>query len=134
MAAGVARGPGSRTDTTDQGVAPSFSGLDMMRLTLLSSLLVLLAAGSASAQSEKGKQVYSAQKCSVCHSIAGVGNKKGELDKVGATLSEADIRSWITNAPEMAAKAKAERKPAMKAYTLPQDELDALVAYLQTLK
>jgi cbb3-type cytochrome oxidase cytochrome c subunit len=34
----------------------------------------------------------------------------------------------------MAAKAKAERKPAMKAYTLPQDELDALVAYLQMLK
>jgi len=106
----------------------------MMRLTLLSSLFVLLAVGSASAQSEKGKQVYSAQKCSICHSIAGVGNKKGELDKVGATLSEADIRSWITNAPEMAAKAKAERKPAMKAYTLPKDELDALVAYLQTLK
>jgi hypothetical protein len=34
----------------------------------------------------------------------------------------------------MAAKAKAERKPPMKPFTLPKDELDDLVAYLQTLK
>lgn len=105
-----------------------------MRLAVLWSLSMLLAAGTASAQPEKGKQVYAAQKCNVCHSISGVGNKKGELDKVGAKLSESDIRSWITSAPDMAAKAKAERKPPMKAYTLPKDELDALVAYLQTLK
>ena len=64
-----------------------------------------------------------------------VGNKKGPLDGVGAKLSAADIRQWITAAPEMAAKAKAERKPAMKAYpNLPKEDLDALVAYLQTLK
>jgi hypothetical protein len=53
---------------------------------------------------------------------------------VGAKLSAADIRSWITEAPAMAAKAKAERKPVMKAYMLAKDDLDALVAYLQTLK
>ena len=105
-----------------------------MRVALLLSVFTLFAAVSASAQTEKGKQVYAAQKCSVCHSIAGAGNKKGELDKVGSTLSEAEIRGWITNAPDMAAKAKAERKPAMKAYNLPKDDLDALVAYLQTLK
>jgi cytochrome c553 len=36
----------------------------------------------------------------------------------------------------MAAKAKAERKPAMKAYgsTMSKADVDALVAYLQTLK
>jgi hypothetical protein len=34
----------------------------------------------------------------------------------------------------MAAKAKAERKPVMKAYMLAKDDLDALVAYLQSLK
>jgi hypothetical protein len=39
------------------------------------------------------------------------------------------------NAPEMAAKIKAERKPAMKVYaTLPKDDLDGLVAYLSSLK
>ncbi len=48
---------------------------------------------------EKGKQVYTAQKCSVCHSIAGVGNKKGPLDKVGTKLSADDIRAWIVDAP-----------------------------------
>jgi uncharacterized protein (TIGR01732 family) len=35
----------------------------------------------------------------VCHSIAGAGNKKGPLDKVGTKLSADDIRAWITDAP-----------------------------------
>jgi hypothetical protein len=34
----------------------------------------------------------------------------------------------------MSAKAKATRKPPMKSYTLPKDDVDALVAYLMTLK
>lgn len=106
----------------------------MMRVVVLWSLCMLFVVGSAAAQGDKGKQVYAAQKCSVCHSIADVGNKKGPLDKVGAKLSESEMRSWITNAPDMAAKAKADRKPPMKAYTLAKDDLDALVAYLQTLK
>ena len=90
----------------------------------------------ASAQDlvSKGKDVYTAQKCSICHAVAGTGNKKGALDGVGAKLSADDIRSWITDAPAMAAKTKAERKPPMKAYMLAKDDLDAVVAYLQTLK
>jgi mono/diheme cytochrome c family protein len=102
-------------------------------------VIVMLAvtAGVASAQSpvERGQQVFTAQKCAICHSIAGKGNAKGVLDGVGTKLSADEIRRWITNAPEMAAKAKAERKPAMKAYaSLPKDELDALIAYMQSLK
>jgi mono/diheme cytochrome c family protein len=108
----------------------------MNRKTPVAFAVVLLLTPLASAQSvDKGKQVYAAQKCSVCHSVAGVGNKKGALDKVGATLSAAEIRSWITEAPAMAAKTKAERKPVMKAYsTLAPEDVDALVAYLQSLK
>ena len=108
----------------------------MIRFITLVVAGVLTVAATASAQAaEKGKEVYAAQKCSVCHSIADVGNKKGPLDKVGAKLSAADIRSWITGAPDMAAKAKADRKPAMKAYTtLAKEDVDNLVAYLQTLK
>jgi cytochrome c1 len=50
-------------------------------------------------------------------------------------MSAADMRAWITNAPDMAAKAKADRKPPMKAYTdLSKDDVDSLVAYLQSLK
>jgi hypothetical protein len=71
----------------------------------------------------------------VCHSVGDVGNKKGALDKVGAKLSAAELRNWIVAAPEMTAKTKSERKPAMKAYTtLSKEEVDHLVAYLQTLK
>lgn len=106
----------------------------MKNFAVISALLSFFLSVSAYAQADKGKQVYAAQKCSVCHSIGGVGNKRGELDKVAAKLAEADIRAWITSAPEMAAKVKAERKPAMKAYTLPKDELDGLVAYMLTLK
>ena len=110
----------------------------MMRvLSLVASLATLSCLSSTvSAQdlANKGKDVYSAQKCSVCHAISGTGNKKGALDDVGRKRSAADIRSWITEAPAMAAKVKAERKPAMKAYTLGKDDLDALVAYLETLK
>jgi mono/diheme cytochrome c family protein len=100
---------------------------------------VVALAGTAFAQDaatiEKGKQVYTAQKCQACHSVGGVGNKKGALDDVGTRLKAADIRQWITAAPEMAAKAKAERKPLMKAYpNLAKDDLDALVSYLASLK
>jgi mono/diheme cytochrome c family protein len=108
----------------------------MIRISTIACASLFLISSSASAQSaEKGKEVYAAQKCSICHSVADVGNKKGALDKVGAKLSAADIRSWITGAPEMAAKVKAERKPPMKAFTtLAKEDLDNLVAYLQTLK
>jgi mono/diheme cytochrome c family protein len=100
-------------------------------------LVALMGAGSASAQSSAadGEKLFVAQKCTICHSVAGQGNKKGPLDGVGAKLSADDIRLWITHAPEMTTKANATRKPAMKAYTnLSKAEVDALVAYLQTLK
>jgi mono/diheme cytochrome c family protein len=81
-----------------------------------------------------GQKVYAAQKCVACHSVSGVGNKRGALDGIASKRSGDEIRQWIINAPEMAAKAQATRKPVMKAYTLPKEELDGLVAYLQTLK
>jgi len=102
----------------------------------LAIVLMLFVAPFAHAQSgAAGEKVYADQKCSVCHSIAGKGNKKGPLDKIGTKLSADDLRSWITDAPAMAAKAKAQRKPPMKAYsTLAKADVDSLVAYLQSLK
>jgi mono/diheme cytochrome c family protein len=109
-----------------------------MTRILCAATLVLALTGSASAQDaviEKGKQIYAAQKCQVCHSVAGVGNKRGALDDVGARRKTEEIRQWIVAAPEMTAKMKAERKPPMKSYShLTKDELDALVAYLSSLK
>lgn len=105
-------------------------------IRILSLVLVFsTAAAIASAQGSRGEQIFTAQKCYVCHSVAGQGNKKGPLDGVGAMLKAEEIREWILNAPAMAAKAKAERKPAMKAFSaLPKDDVDALVEYLVTLK
>ena len=94
-------------------------------------------AGLAGAQdAAKGAQVYTDQKCSLCHSIAGKGNPKGSLDGIGSKLKAEEIREWIVNPAEMATKAKAERKPAMPAKykDLAKADLDNLVAYLSSLK
>ena len=105
---------------------------------VVSVAAVLVWAGSASAQDakvEKGKAVYAASTCKMCHSIAGVGNPKGALDSVGAKLTPAEIKEWLTDPVAMTAKTKAERKPAMKlTKPLPAEDVDALVAYLSTLK
>ena len=92
------------------------------------------AAGGAQA-ADKGAAVYTAQKCSLCHSLEGKGSAKGPLDGVGSKLTADEIRQWIVAAPEMTAKAKATRKPVMKAYpNLPKEDLDALVAFLHSKK
>jgi mono/diheme cytochrome c family protein len=82
----------------------------------------------------KGEKLFVDQKCTLCHSVAGKGNTKGPLDDVGSKDSAADIRAWITDANAMTAKTGATRKPAMKQFTLDKGDVDALVAYLTTLK
>jgi mono/diheme cytochrome c family protein len=89
----------------------------------------------SAAQIAQGEKVYAAQRCSICHSVAGKGNAKGPLDHVGSKLSADDIRLWMTDAEGMTAKTKAARKPFMKSYPkLEKADLDALVAYMQSLK
>lgn len=108
-----------------------------MRLGFMAALAVAMFVTSASAQDAKvtqGQKVYTDQKCSLCHSIGGHGNAKGPLDNVGSKLSADEIRQWIVDAKSMSAKTKATRKPEMKQYNLPKDQVDALVAYLQSLK
>ena len=107
-----------------------------MRAVMVTMALCVGIAASAAADDakNKGEKVFADQKCSLCHSIGDKGNKKGPLDGVGAKLSVAEIREWITDAKGMTAKAKATRKPEMKAYSLAKDDVDALVAYLSTLK
>jgi mono/diheme cytochrome c family protein len=95
--------------------------------------------GSASGQdpkAEKGMQVFVAQKCTTCHSIAGKGSKKGPLDDVGTKLTAEQIKQWITDPVGTAAKTKPapKRTPAMKKKDLPAGDVDALVALLSGLK
>ncbi len=108
----------------------------MVQRVLAATLVCLSAALPAVAQDlkAKGEKEFVDQKCTLCHSIAGKGNVKGPLDGVGSKDSEADIRAWITDANAMTAKTGATRKPAMKQFSLPKDDVDALVAYLSSLK
>jgi mono/diheme cytochrome c family protein len=94
------------------------------------------AAGQDAAAVKKGEAVYTAQKCQMCHSVAGKGGKASALDGVGTKLKADDIRQWITHPKEAAAKANSTKKPPMPAKygSLPAADLDALVAYMQSLK
>ena len=109
-----------------------------MLVTGLAGVFVL--GVSASAQDAKmieaGKKIYDAQKCAACHSIAGKGNKQYPLDGVGSKLSAGDLKKWITNPAEMEAKlAKPPTlKMSAKKYNLKDADLDALVAYMESLK
>jgi mono/diheme cytochrome c family protein len=112
--------------------------MEIRRIGVFCSVLVgglltaHVASGQDKAQIEHGIKVYAAQKCNVCHSIEGKGKKTGPLDGVGSKLSEDEIRQWLVNAPE---KTNSKKKPVMKNYAkLPKEEIDALVAYMQSLK
>lgn len=107
-----------------------------MRSIVLGVLFSVSVSAAAAAQDlvAKGEQIYTAQKCSLCHSIAGKGNAKGSLDDVGSKLKPDEIRMWIADAKAMTAKTQAARKPVMRQYALPKDDVDALVAYLGSLK
>ena len=104
----------------------------MCALTLCLGIAATVAAQDAKVA--KGQQLFTDQKCTLCHSIADKGNKKGPLDDVGSKLKTDEIKSWLTDTKAMIAKTKPTRKPDMKVYTLAADDVDALVAYLSTLK
>jgi mono/diheme cytochrome c family protein len=110
------------------------------RILLAAALMVSLATATTlragQGDAKRGQEVYTAQKCQVCHAIAGKGSKTNPLDGVGAKLSADDIRQWITHPTEMTAKTKSTKKPPMpnKYGSLPAADLDALVAYMASLK
>jgi mono/diheme cytochrome c family protein len=109
----------------------------MVRIVgLVVAILVLWTTAplQADAKTDKGKQLFTSQKCTMCHSIAGKGNAKGKLDGVGAKLTAAEIQQWITDPVAMAQKTRAERKPPMQRKQMSSDDVEALVAYLSTLK
>jgi mono/diheme cytochrome c family protein len=128
--------PRSLAFSRGNALADARAGGMNMRLAAITAVLGLGVAAAAAAQDAKvtkGQQLFADQKCTLCHSVGDKGNKKGPLDGVAGKLSADEIRSWITDAKGMTAKTKATRKPEMKAYTLPKDDVDALVAYLETL-
>ena len=113
-----------------------------MKLRTLTAVLVTVALSGTGllAQDAKkiadGKKLYDTKECAKCHSIAGKGSKISPLDGVGTKLSEADIKHWIVNPTEM--EAKLEKKPKVKMSSkkvaLTDPEVDAVVAYMLSLK
>jgi mono/diheme cytochrome c family protein len=100
-----------------------------------------LAASAQDAKVEAGKTAYTTQKCSMCHSIKGVGMKPPTgfaLDGVGTKVPAADIKKWITDPAAMEAKLTPKPKmsmaAAMKSKKLTDADVDALVAYMLSLK
>jgi mono/diheme cytochrome c family protein len=114
----------------------------VFRVLLIAAVFALMTAAPALARDsqdagiEKGKAVYAAQKCSMCHGIGGVGGKSSALDGVGTKLSAADIHAWIVTPKDMEKKSKSTKKPPMpdRYGKLPAADLDALVAYMASLK
>jgi mono/diheme cytochrome c family protein len=108
----------------------------MFRTVICIAILSITAVTPTAAQDAKaqGEKVFAAQKCALCHSVGGKGNPKGPLEDAVNKLSADEIRAWITDAKGMTAKTKATRKPAMKDFALPKEDLDALVAYLSAMK
>ena len=101
-------------------------------LFVLFALSIILACGAVvltAADAAHGKEVYTAQKCQLCHSINKVGNPKWPLDGVGSKLNTDQIKKWIVAPKEV------DPKTTMKAYpNLPAKDLDDLVAYMESLK
>ena len=108
--------------------------LRILTLAFIAVLAIGAAPAFAQGDAAKGATVYAAQKCQMCHSVAGKGGKLS-LDGVGAKLSAADISEWITHPAEAAKKHNSTAKPPMRAYaSLPKADLDNLVAYMASLK
>ena len=102
---------------------------------VLFGLLIPVPAHAQTPAVDRGAKLFAESKCAMCHSVAGKGNAKGILDDVGTKLSADDLRQWLVDPEAMRVKAHAERKPFMKSYaSLPKADIDALVAYMQTLK
>ena len=111
----------------------------MKRVALAGTAVLTVALGaslSAEDRAARGKQLYDEQKCRMCHSVGGVGNLKGApLDGVGSKHAPDVLKVWLTNPKEMAQKAGSTRKPPMLSFAkLPPPDVEALVAYLSTLK
>jgi mono/diheme cytochrome c family protein len=88
---------------------------------------------------DTGARVYAAKKCDRCHMIAGKGNSRFPLDRVGAKLTTEDLRRWLTDTAEM--EAALPKQPAVRMSEwmrtnrkMTTADIDAIVAYLATLK
>ena len=111
----------------------------MARRLIIAALSLTFASGITlaaqnAAQVEAGKKAYEAYNCKKCHKVGEGGAKLQQLQGVATKLSAADIRTWLENPDEMTAKLKKKPVTKMKKQDFKPGEVDALMAYLGTLK
>ena len=100
-------------------------GITILIGSVLSGRLALGAEGSA----EKGKEVYDAKKCGLCHTVDGSGGKKGgDLSDVGDKRDAEWLTKYMKDPKSLMPEAK------MPAFKGSDEELQDLVAYLLSLK
>ena len=108
----------------------------ILAILVAPALIAALSASAARQQPEAGRRVYEREKCATCHQIEKRGNTRYPLDGVASRLTSDELRRWLTHPAEM--EAALPRMPALRMstmkYRLNRQELDALVAYLETLK
>ncbi|MGB7292267.1 MAG: cytochrome c [Thermodesulfobacteriota bacterium] len=78
---------------------------------------------------EKGKELYGAKKCGLCHTVDGSGGKKGgDLSDVGDKRDAEWLTKYMKDPKSLLPEAK------MPAFKGSDEELQDLVAYLLSLK
>lgn len=78
---------------------------------------------------ERGKAVYDETGCATCHAIGGIGGTIGpKLDRVGKKYDDAKLREILLN-PQIL-----NPNTTMQPFEGSEEDLEALVAYLKSLK
>lgn len=91
-------------------------------------------ADSAVELAVRGGALYAELRCANCHAIAGEGNARAPLDGVAQRRDAAGLRAWIVGDPLLASGLPNRVRVGKSEYAaLPEADLDALVAYLQSL-
>lgn len=84
---------------------------------------------------ERGRLLFGQRDCARCHSVATVGNPRSPLDGVGARRTRAELRAWIVAGPSVRTNLGRSVIRTKEGYAaMPPDDLDALTAYLSTLR
>ena len=106
----------------------------ILRIAILAVGLAVagLASADDAAMIEKGKTVFESTKppCKTCHNA-----KKNPLDSYGTAGTTEDVKAWLRTPKEMFAKTgKKGMKPTFGPNKISDEDLDALAAYLVSLK
>lgn len=89
---------------------------------------VALLTGAAQAGSN-GEQTFK-QRCAMCHAVKGQGGAVGpDLTQISSKMKEKDLRGKLDN------PRKTDPNSSMPSFrSLPKPDMDALIAYLKSLK